>query len=422
MRTTSVHRHPEVIELVYVLRGELSVRVSSERFVLEEGDYALLNAGDMHVFEGGEDTLIAVLQLELAAFLPGFPQLHGAIFACESFDLPRYLGTETSQREQLLAIFCAEPAARIPLVERLLGEMLDSYGVEHYYDRRRTLNQSRRSLIRAVTALLREHAAERNVLDLVSEQLHYSKSALSRIARESTGMSFSDLLTNVRLWRAEVLLLETEDTMVSIAAACGFSDVKYFTRAFRSWFACTPSQYRRENLDRLRGQESVEPLAAFPVEVCAGHLRGELPSGRPVRRSVTPIDVVTIAAERDTFVEAASSTTLASLMPTGASPEAPSARMLPHLLPIRADAEGFRHADWQHMLRLADRDLYRPVLIVSATRAVEARAVAEQLRALAIADVDLWVSYRFGDEHLAEHLSRELADHHGVTAVPMLTG
>jgi AraC-like DNA-binding protein len=62
------------------------------------------------------------------------------------------------------------------------------------------------------------------------------------------GTSFSDLLAQVRSCRAIELLSSGEKSITEISDACGFSEPSVFNRAFKRWFAKTPSKYRTESL------------------------------------------------------------------------------------------------------------------------------------------------------------------------------
>lgn len=65
---------------------------------------------------------------------------------------------------------------------------------------------------------------------------------------ESSGMSFSEHLREVRLKAAAVALIARPGSPITaIALACGFSDLSYFTRCFRQRFAESPTEYRRRN-------------------------------------------------------------------------------------------------------------------------------------------------------------------------------
>lgn len=70
----------------------------------------------------------------------------------------------------------------------------------------------------------------------------------SRIIKETTGKTFSEILTGYRIARASQLLVRTNKSLVQIALECGFTDQSYFSRVFRKSKNCTPNEYRKQHL------------------------------------------------------------------------------------------------------------------------------------------------------------------------------
>ena len=66
----------------------------------------------------------------------------------------------------------------------------------------------------------------------------------SRLFKQEMGMNFSDFMTVLRVDRAQELLKTQEMSVQEIADACGFSDVSYFCRKFKSVVGTTPSAWR----------------------------------------------------------------------------------------------------------------------------------------------------------------------------------
>lgn len=62
----------------------------------------------------------------------------------------------------------------------------------------------------------------------------------------AVGRTLLQELTNVRMERASTLLRETTETVTGIAAACGFTDANYFTKAFRQRHGVSPLKYRAD--------------------------------------------------------------------------------------------------------------------------------------------------------------------------------
>jgi AraC family transcriptional regulator len=66
-----------------------------------------------------------------------------------------------------------------------------------------------------------------------------------RAFKESTGLSPHAWLRQYRLEQAMKMLRETDDAVVSIAAALGYSSQTAFAAAFRKLTGETPSDWRR---------------------------------------------------------------------------------------------------------------------------------------------------------------------------------
>lgn len=72
-----------------------------------------------------------------------------------------------------------------------------------------------------------------------------SVSSLQRAFSKYFGMSPGQYLIGLRMNRALELLKENTRSVKEIAYACGFSDEKYFSRAFRKKYGYPPSQFRK---------------------------------------------------------------------------------------------------------------------------------------------------------------------------------
>ena len=82
-------------------------------------------------------------------------------------------------------------------------------------------------------------------IDCFAKQLHISERTLTRrLAVYNT--CYRDILDKVRQAQAAHLLGETELLVESIAELLGYHESANFCRAFKKWFKCTPSEYRRD--------------------------------------------------------------------------------------------------------------------------------------------------------------------------------
>ena len=80
--------------------------------------------------------------------------------------------------------------------------------------------------------------------DEVARHAGISPSHFSRLLKERTGRSFTELLRQCRVDLACELLGNTRHTLAEIADTCGFCDQSYFTRVFQDVKGATPKQFR----------------------------------------------------------------------------------------------------------------------------------------------------------------------------------
>lgn len=105
------------------------------------------------------------------------------------------------------------------------------------------------SLVREACDYIDRHYAEEVTLDLVCNRVHLSPYYFSKLFKDQTGENFIDYLTRTRLTHAAAALRDTDRSIKEISADTGYQDANYFSRLFKRWYQCTPSEYREGNYD-----------------------------------------------------------------------------------------------------------------------------------------------------------------------------
>lgn len=98
-----------------------------------------------------------------------------------------------------------------------------------------TLSQFTQNLSESVTAAT------------LARRAGLSPQRFARLMKRIHGLTPSQFIAKTRVTTASRLLIETDQSVSEIAAACGFYDHSAFTRAFHSATGVTPTEFRRQN-------------------------------------------------------------------------------------------------------------------------------------------------------------------------------
>jgi len=81
-------------------------------------------------------------------------------------------------------------------------------------------------------------------LSKVAEICNANKSYLSSQFKKETGMTITDFINSKKIDHAVFMINAQSGSFSEIAAACGISDITYFTRLFKKYKGMSPSEYR----------------------------------------------------------------------------------------------------------------------------------------------------------------------------------
>jgi len=105
------------------------------------------------------------------------------------------------------------------------------------------------SIFKAVI-FIQQHFNEAISLDQIASEVNLNPEYLSRIFKEETGHTYSSFLSNIRLKKAEHLLINTMEKVQNIAEKVGYSNVSYFSTIYKKKYGMNPYEYRRNNANK----------------------------------------------------------------------------------------------------------------------------------------------------------------------------
>lgn len=91
------------------------------------------------------------------------------------------------------------------------------------------------------------HYREYLILNDIARYVGTNPNYLSGKFKDETGLSIRNYISKLRLNTAQHLLICSENTITQIAQEVGFEDVRYFTRVFKRYCGCTPTEFRQKS-------------------------------------------------------------------------------------------------------------------------------------------------------------------------------
>lgn len=259
------HWHDE-LELILIYRGTIAAGVSQAAVTLTAGEGCFIKAGALHNIWKVDD---APCEYRSVVF---HPRLIGSMDSIFWLHYIQPLGE--SNFPQIVPFFAGDPYDFQTVFSRLwqvwedrsagyendirylltkLAARLSNTPVEkeHQPSEREARDMKR---MKAMLSFLELHYAEELTLEQIAESASISVTECMRCFRRSIGVSPIRFLKERRLQCAADMLCHTKQSVSKIAVSCGFTDMSYFTKAFRQLYGVTPTAYRSTSGWAFRGK------------------------------------------------------------------------------------------------------------------------------------------------------------------------
>jgi two-component system response regulator YesN len=87
-------------------------------------------------------------------------------------------------------------------------------------------------------------------LDHLSDKFAISAKNISKLFKEESGCNFVDFLIGLRMDKAKLLLLSTDQSLQEISGEVGYFNYNSFNRSFKNVAGMSPSDYRKQQAIR----------------------------------------------------------------------------------------------------------------------------------------------------------------------------
>lgn len=249
----NMHWHPE-IEMLYMRYGEIEVTVGSEKHRLLSGDILFIEPDRLHAIvqktpEIGYDA--AVFSTSLIEFCDGnFFQtfITAPLERGESeFSGKINSGDELNSEISYIArkMFDSDIGSKAAVTADMVYIMSRLYDAK--YIKKSSAKPDRHSAcIKKCIEYMQENYRRKIHLEELADTAHMSPNYFCRYYKLYAGVTPFEQLNGIRIKNAAALLSETDMTVADISRRCGFENVGYFIRKFRSVTNLSPSEYRKK--------------------------------------------------------------------------------------------------------------------------------------------------------------------------------
>lgn len=246
----SPHVHTD-FEILTVLNCSARIVMRKDSAVLKRGDLCVLNPLASHEIIAREPATILSLQVPPAVFHAVFPQLEKLSFTQNFLFAEKNAADCRDLIRRLIAIARAQFRAEAysPLLcSSLIGDffyhLLLLIPHEQIPEKAYAAAHSKGSRIHRILDRIENHFDENITLKEIAEAENTDYYYMSHFFRDTCGMSFQEYLSRIRCEFVRRQLLLTDDSLLDICIASGFSDAKYMNRDFRKLYGVTPKEYR----------------------------------------------------------------------------------------------------------------------------------------------------------------------------------
>ena len=257
----SMHHH-SFLEMIYIFTGKGFHELENGKYEIGPGDLLIVPPGVAHAYSERYNMTLVNIMFDLkklrldeifqqnpvfkALFMP-LPEL------TENFRFKNHLslfGKDRDECEKIIHELISEEKNQRPCREAKLCSLLISLlvAIIRACEKPRYRGPGNLVMLDNIVEYMDRHTDTSIAIPDVAKKFGFSQRNLERLFRDAFQSTPLAYLNNLRLKKAERLLLETGKSIGEIADESGFPDSNYFTKVFRKKYLMSPKIFRMKHI------------------------------------------------------------------------------------------------------------------------------------------------------------------------------
>lgn len=275
-------------ELIWVLRGNVTILCDGIPYLLTSQTLFMVNDFQTHSLHSSEDAMIVTLRFTKEHLKENKSSFEGMNFINRIYTFEELVNKykEMSLLITLILNLLTSPDHSYLIRYKIIGYynilMYELYTLllrAKYLDIKQKNCKECIKRVNVVIDYVSLHFKEKISLDEIAERVEISRFRLSHFIKENLGISFTELLNNMRFEYALKQLRETDQNVIKLALKAGFSDVKYLNKMIKKRFNLTALKYRKmirqQYLNKDTDKVNVEHFLQ-DLKLCLSHIQDNL--------------------------------------------------------------------------------------------------------------------------------------------------
>lgn len=258
MDKIKMHFHSE-LEIILILKGSINIRIENKKYKLKENDIMAVNPNEIHsTSRTDENNILLALQIDPSYYSKYYKHFNKIRFCCRSFEYSkdeqyRFDIIRKHLSQILLENYKKNQGYKLIIgseVNRLLSFLLNNFKCSYIDEDEVTNIKKDMRRIESIISYIDENYNKKITLKEIADNEYLSVYHMSHFIKDILGISFQEYLNIKRLDKFIELLMNTNKTITEMSYESGFPSPKSLNRLFKIKYNCSPSEYKKNNIDK----------------------------------------------------------------------------------------------------------------------------------------------------------------------------